>query len=255
MDAHRLEITFRHLLENIFLDPTVARIASALDKLASNSAIRELSPQVLEAHEHYLAVQESEDISEKESPLLEIYLRLHALGWSYSHDEETALAKARGNTNIPGGLAPLVLAGEFIQPGTILADLGAGNGLQGLLMQYLYPHQRTILIELSSSMIETGKRFQKILGIPDEKVLWMREDIKKSDFSEVDLVYLYRPARPHGEGNALYQYIADQLYRIPKPVVVISVADCFGRFLDAAFTVVFESEHISVFQKYLSNNF
>jgi hypothetical protein len=249
MDAQPLETTFSHLLENIFLVPAVARIADALDALASNSASREQSPQLRESHEHYLAMQGSKDSSEKESALLELYLRLHALGWSYSNDEEKALARALGNTNIPGGLAPLVLAGEFMRPGAVSADLGAGNGLQGLLMQYLYPHQKTILIELSSSMVETGKRFQKILGIPDEKVLWVQDDIKGADFSESDLVYLYRPARPHGEGNALYHYIAEQLGLMRKPVVVISVADCLGHFLGAGFTTVFENEHISVFQK------
>jgi len=248
MDAQRLDRIFSRLLENVFLEPAVTKIAEALDTLASHPSIAERSTQAREAHEQYLTVLASDDVSEKETALLELYLRLHALGWSYSDDEEQELTRAMGNRNIPGGLAPLVMAGEFIMPESVSVDLGAGNGLQGLLMQYLYPHRKTIQIELSSSLIKTGRGFQKILGIPDDRVAWLKTDIRDADISGADFVYLYRPVRPYGEGNDLYRSIAEKLSAITKPVVVISVADCLGRFLDGKFLTLFHNEHISVFR-------
>jgi hypothetical protein len=38
-----------------------------------------------------------------------------------------------------GGLSPVLKAGAFIEPDTVSADFGAGNGLQCLLMQKIHP--------------------------------------------------------------------------------------------------------------------
>lgn len=249
MDTRGLDTVFGHLQENLFLEPAVSKIAEALDTLATHPSIRKRSPQVRQAHKYYQTANTSDDVPEKESALLELYLRLHALGWIYSDKEEAALARALGNTNIPGGLAPLVLAGAFIQPDKVSVDLGAGNGLQGLLMQYLYPHRKTILVELSSSMVETGRMFQEALGISEDRVAWVNSGIMDADFSDADFIYLYRPVRPHGKGNDLYRLIAERLALMQRPLVVISVADCLGRFLDESFNTLYENEHISVFTK------
>ena len=58
------------------------------------------------------------------------------------------------------------MAAPFFTPETRFVDYGAGNGLQGLLFQHLYPHRLTTLVELGGPMIEQGRRLQALLGIP-----------------------------------------------------------------------------------------
>jgi hypothetical protein len=114
-------------------------------------------------------------------------------------------------------------------------------------MQYLWPHRKTLQVELSSGLIRMGREFQRSLGVPDDRVEWMQRDIVEVPIQGADLVYLYRPARPYAEGNTLYRAIAAMLSKARRPLAVISVADCLERFLNRDFSALYRNEHISVF--------
>lgn len=145
-------------------------------------------------------------------------------------------------------MLPLLMAAHLITPDSVCADLGAGNGLQGLLLQQLCPHRQTIQVELSGKMIEVGKLYQQALGLAPEKIAWQHGNIVDADLSAMDLIYLYRPARPLNEGNDLYRIIADKLTARTRPVTIISLADCLTRFLPERFARVYKSEFINIFE-------
>jgi hypothetical protein len=65
----------------------------------------------------------------------------------------------------------------------------------------------------------------------------------------VDFIYIYRPAKPYEGGNELYRAIARKLNALRKPIVVFSVADCLGRFLDKRFKVFYDNGHLTCFLK------
>jgi len=79
----------------------------------------------------------------------------------------------------------------FITPDSVVVDLGAGNGLQGLLLQCLSPHRKTLQVELSSEMIRIGRLFQEALGISADRVEWIHDDIVNASIEAADIVYLY----------------------------------------------------------------
>jgi hypothetical protein len=131
----------------------------------------------------------------------------------------------------------------------VLGDFGAGNGLQGLLIQWLHPHRRTVQIEISGRMVEIGRRLQEWLEIPEDRVEWVHGDVLDASPAGMDFVYLYRPVRPVGEGRAFYERFGRELGAATSPVVVFSVADCLGPFLPEGFEIFHADGHLTCFRR------
>lgn len=218
-------------------------IAEALLKIATSSQIREFPgiARSLRVFEEKL-IQDDKDLEEAISCL---YITLHNMGSIYSEEEKNILRSKGGYLCYPGGFSPLLHAGDFIRKDTVIADLGSGNGLQGLLLQQLYPHKKTIQIELSKEMIRIGKLYQKALGIEQGKIDWINDDIMNANFEEADLIYIYRPARPV-EGAPLYRGIAERLLNLDKDVTVFSVADCLAPFIKDRFVISYDDGHLKI---------
>lgn len=231
------------------LPDDLSLIASTLIRIASNPSVRDEFPWItnhINIFKEALYRDNTEDI---EDALLSLYINLHKAGSVYTEEERQRLRSKGGYLCYPGGLSPLRLARGFITKETVIADLGSGNGLQGLLLQELYPHRKTIQIEISKEMIRIGKLYQEALGISNEKVEWFNGDIIDAPFEEADLIYIYRPARP-ADGADLYRNIADRLSRQDKEVTIFSVADCLAPFLEERFTTHYDDGHLKIFVNY-----
>jgi predicted RNA methylase len=96
---------------------------------------------------------------------------------------------------------------------TVSCDLGAGNGLQGLLLQLCHPAPPLpVQVELSGAMVAIGRRLQQWLGIAAGAIEWIEGDVRDVDLGEADFIYLYRPMRPKtGAGRAFYSRLADTI--------------------------------------------
>ena len=224
-------------------------ISRAIFKLATNDFVRSELPNLDQYVKSFMAAMEKDDPSALEYALNRLYIQLHIAGSKYSPSERKLLSIRNGYSCYPGGLSPLIMAEPFIKSESIVVDLGAGNGLQGLLLQRVYPHQKTLQIELSSEMIRVGRIFQQALGISDDRVEWINDDIANISIEDVDFVYIYRPARPFGSGRELYQAIARKLAQVRKPLIVFSVADCLAKFLDKRFSIFYTDGHLTCFFK------
>lgn len=224
-------------------------IAYALLELAADKFLQRLFPELEQAACAFTTAVTEGDPERIELLLTRLYTFLHCAGQNYSEAEQKLLQQYGGYYCYAAGLSPLLYARDFVRPQTISADLGAGNGLQGLLLQRLYPHHKTIQIELSRTLIETGRLFQRILGIGQQRVEWIHANLAETPFDRADFIYLYRPARPQGSGIELYRSIAGRLSECPGPLVVFSVADCLGKFLDARFTVFYSDGHLTCYRK------
>ncbi|MEN8151563.1 MAG: class I SAM-dependent methyltransferase, partial [Planctomycetota bacterium] len=146
-----------------------------------------------------------------------------------------------------GGVSPILRAGPHIRPDTTLGDFGAGNGLQGLLIQRLHPHAKTIQIEISSRMVEAGRALQAWLDIPADRVEWIVGDVMDHSPAGMDFVYLYRPVRPTGVGRAFYEHFAAEAGRGTGGVTIFSIADCLRAFLPETFEVFYGDGHLTCF--------
>lgn len=167
----------------------------------------------------------------------------------YTPEERELMDLAGGYWSHAGGLSPVLKAAPWISPATVSADLGAGNGLQGLLFQYLYPHQLTIQYEISSDMVNLGQNLQDWLGIPEERVEWVVGDVCDQVFEDIDFYYLYRPVRPTTDrGEAFYENLAEMLDWGEKPVIIFSIADCLKPFLSRRFKVFYTDGHLTCFR-------
>ncbi len=184
-----------------------------------------------------------------EERLLTLYLRVHELTLPNRSEEHGIRRGVQGHSNYPGGILPLLLAGDHVGPETVSIDLGAGNGLQGILLQRMYPHRETIQVELLEGLIARGKAFQAAVGIPASRMTWRHANIAEVSLEGVDFVYLYRPAQPGGAGAEVYRAIARNLARAPSHVVVFSVADCLGRFLGKGFRTCWTRGEVTCFRK------
>lgn len=235
-------------MKNRFLDKKLATIAQALIDLANNDTVRSEMHDLDQDVANLNAVMDKGDPWAYEQAMVNLYTRLHSFGATYSLSEKEILHMRKGYSCYPGGFSPLIRAEPFIKPESIVADLGAGNGLQGLLLQHLYPHRKTMQIELSSEMIRVGQIFQKALEISNDRVEWIHNDITNISIEAVDFIYIYRPARPFDSGREIYQAIARKLAARHKPLVVFSVADCLAPFLDQHFSVFFTDGHLTCFR-------
>ncbi|WP_300674209.1 hypothetical protein [Desulfoluna sp.] len=216
----------KSLRSNIFHTAGTQVIEQALLTLAAHPEVQHLAPETCHWQSHLLTARADHDVEEQEYALLELYRTLHTAGAGYTDDEQLQLDDQKGLHGLSGGLLPLLMARELITPATRMADLGAGNGLQGLLLQCLAPHRHTLHVELSKSHIAAGRLYQNVLGIPDDRISWRHGDLFSADLSDTTLVYLYRPVRPSKTTAPLYRKLAATLASITHPVHLISVADC-----------------------------
>jgi hypothetical protein len=227
----------------------MATIAAALLTLAADRIVCSELPGISPHAGDFMKAMERSDPLTQERLLVSLYACLHAAGSLYSPSEQMLLSEKDGYSCHAGGLSPLIKAAPFITPDSVVADLGAGNGLQGLLLQCISPHRRTLQVELSSEMIRTGRLFQEALGIGSDHVEWVHDDIANVSLEAADIVYLYRPARPSPSGRELYRTIARNLASVSKPLMVFSVADSLGQFLDERFSLFFSDGHLTCFSK------
>lgn len=184
-----------------------------------------------------------------EERFLELYSHLHMHEAPYTTGERRRMDETGGYWSHAGGLSPVLKAGPWIHDTTRSVDLGAGNGLQGLLMQKLYPHRSSCQIEISSAMIDIGRRLQRWLEIPDDRIEWRTADVLETPLGGWDFVYLYRPVRPVGPGIDFYTRLAAGLHDEPGEVVVFSIADCLGQFLSPAFDRFYTDGHLTCYRK------
>ncbi|MFP4649929.1 MAG: hypothetical protein ACLFML_03215, partial [Desulfobacterales bacterium] len=244
----KVEATFRQLQEGVYNEPRAEVVEDALIRIALNPAVKQYLASGAEMAGHLMEFREAGDPSVRENALIALYNSLHSAGAVYRKHEEETLNSWNGLGCIPGGLLPLFVASHLIGPESVTADLGAGNGLQGLLIQALCPHRQTFLVEISESLVETGRLYQQALGFPPDRILWENGDIADTDLREVDLVYLYRPIRPQGGGNLLYKAVAAKLAENNRSVTVVSMADCLGRFLDERFKNIYSNEFLEIYR-------
>ena len=207
-------------------------------------------PRYAEYLEHFRTAAAGDDGDALEETFLTLYAHLHMHEARYTADERALMDEAGGYWAHAGGLAPVLRAGPFIREDTVSADFGAGNGLQGLLFQVLYPHRRTVQIEISSRMVEIGKRLQGWLGIPKGRVEWIADDVCNHTPVGMDFIYLYRPVRPGTEaGRGFYERFAATLAAQDRPVTIFSIADCLRDFLPSSFEVFHCDGHLTCFRR------
>ena len=236
------------VINNLFNVPEALVLEGALVRIASDAEVVRSFPDVSKPLDEYRQAESRNDPAQRECALLELYLCLHALGSEYSELEHEKLRQAEGISNLPGGMFPIVAASRLLGPDNACMDLGAGNGLQGLLLQSLLPHRKTSQVELSGKMIEAGKMFQRALGINADRVEWICGDIASQDLAGVDLLYMYRPLKPYGKGIELYEEVARRLSALDTEVTVLSVADCLGKFLNKDFNLIYSNEFFSCYR-------
>jgi hypothetical protein len=183
-----------------------------------------------------------------EDGLTMIYAYLHGADSGYLPDERKELDSLGGYWCHAGGLSPLWRAAPWIRRSTRSADYGAGNGLQGLLFQALYPHRRTTLIELSGPMVRKGRRLRELMGVPAGSVHWIHASVTEVPPEEFDFIYLYRPLRPEGEeGRNFYEWFARRLVGVGHEVTIFSIADCLKDFLAPPFTPFYDDGQLTCF--------
>lgn len=208
-----------------------------------------LYPHYAELKDRFLATAECSDADALEEAFLLLYAHIHGYEVPYTPDERERVTASGGYLSHVGGLSPILKAAPFIEPETVSGDFGAGNGLQGLLIQKLAPHAKTVQIEISSRMVEAGKLLQAWLGIPAERVDWVVAEVSEVSPSGMDFVYLYRPVRPTGPGEGFYRGFAAQLAGARKPVVIFSIADCLRSYLSPDFEVFYCDGHLTCFRR------
>lgn len=224
-------------------------VINSLLKLATNFIVQAEIPHLDCYVKNLSSALRENDPSSLESNLLNLYTQLHGAGSVYSPYERKLLTERKGYSCYPGGLSPLIKAVQFVKPESIVADLGAGNGLQGLLLQCLSPHRKTIQIEISSEMIRIGRIFQQALGISDDRIEWIHDDIINVSIKTANFIYIYLPAKPLEGGKEVYEAIANKLRMMNRPLVVFSVADCLAKFLNGQFSIFYTDGHLTCFVK------
>ena len=206
-------------------------------------------PDYADLRSRFLSAVVSGSADTIEERFLALYCHLHGYEAPYTHDERRRMDELGGYWCHAGGLSPLLKAADHIGPQTVSADFGAGNGLQGLLLQKLYPHARTVQIELSSRMVAAGRVLQDWLDIAPERVEWIVGDVLDHSPRGLDFVYLYRPVRPEGAGRRFYEQFAAELDQAPADIVIFSIADCLKSFLDDAFEAFYYDGHLTCFRR------
>lgn len=206
-------------------------------------------PRYAELKDRFMSAAGGDDEEALEQAFLELYCHLHGNEAPYTAQERRLVNETGGYWCHAGGLSPILKAGGFITPDTVSGDFGAGNGLQCLLMQRLYPHRKTVQVEISSRMVDSGKGLQRWLGIPDGRVEWIAGDVADISPRGLDFIYLYRPVKPDGPGRFFYERFASELERSEETVVIFSIADCLRDFLSKRFEVFYRDGHLTCFRR------
>jgi hypothetical protein len=183
-----------------------------------------------------------------EDAFAELYAHVHMNEASYTTDERRRMDAAGGYWNHAGGLSPIIKAKPWIHPETVSADFGAGNGLQGLLLQVLYPHRRAVQIEISARMAEIGDALRQWLNVPADRVEWVVDDVLNVPATGYDFIYLYRPVRPEGPGREFYARFAREVESETSPPIIFSIADCLRDFLTDRYEVFYGDGHLTCFR-------
>ena len=207
-----------------------------------------LFPCYAELKERFLASIENPDAEALEEAFLLLYAHVHGYDVPYTSDERSRVAETGGYLSHVGGLSPILKAAPFIGPDTVSGDFGAGNGLQGLLLQVLYPHTRTVQVEISARMAEIGEELREWLGVPRDRVDWIVDDVLNVPATGYDFIYLYRPVRPNGPGRHFYSRFAREVESEPRPPVIFSIADCLRDFLSDRYEVFYVDGHLTCFR-------
>jgi len=230
-EAARLEALIDRLLE-------LPNPPKSLAVFADFSALRDRLAASVERHDF-------ENIEER---FLELYAHLHMNRAGYTTAERQRMDAVGGYWNHAGGLSPILKAEAWIDKHTRSADFGAGNGLQGLLLQVLYPHTRTVLIEISSELVEIGENLREWLGVPARRIEWIVDDVINIAATGFDFIYLYRPVRPRGPGRDFYARFAQEVEAEETPPVIFSIADCLRDFLSDRYEVFYGDGHLTCFK-------
>ena len=208
-----------------------------------------LMPRFAELRDRLHRVAGGSDGEALEEALLELYCHVHGHEAPYTRAERHRVDQVGGYWCHAGGLSPILKAGPFITSATVVGDFGAGNGLQGLLLQKLYPHEQTVQIEISSRMVAAGRHLQRWLDIPAARVRWIVGDVLDASADSMDFIYLYRPVRPEGEGARFYEGLASELSRSDREVTIFSIADCLKDYLPPGFEVFYGDGHLTCFRR------
>ena len=255
MDGNHAERLARLLPEEAVGSPAERRRWALLVDLLASAAPppdpdREF-PDFSERQERLRAAIAAGYGEEVEQAFLELYAHLHGHEARYARGERRVVDESGGYWAHAGGLGPILKAPDWLGPASTSIDYGAGNGLQGLLMQLLAPHRLTVQVEISSRAAETGRRLQTWLGIEPQRVAWWVEDVRNAvrHHEGYDLVYLYRPVRPDGPARRFYEDLAAKLDGARHPVTVLSIADALGPFLPDGFEVVHSDGHLTCFHR------
>ncbi len=226
----------------------LAALMELFIRLAENKDFLDSYPRVSSLFSGVDRFKDRNDLDGLEERLTRIYCRIHEKDVRYSGSELKELKKMDGYWCYAGGLTPLLMAGSYITSKTRLADYGAGNGLQGLLLQYLYRPCKVVQIELGSYMMEKGRKLQAMMEIPGDRVEWIRKNIMDVSPADFDFIYIYRPVRPDGQGRLFYERFARQLEAVNHPLTLFSVADCLKDFLvSGTFRVFYDDGHLRCF--------
>ena len=196
--------------------------------------------------QQFLTAVSEGDAEGAEESFLMWYCHVHGYEAPYSPAERATLDRLGGYWCHAGGISPLLKAKGYLSPLSVSVDLGAGNGLQGLLLQKLYPHRKAIQIELSSAMVAAGEKLQQWLAVPMDTVEWRVGDVRDFLPIDADFFYLYRPMRPEGPGRVFYRRLADNLDNLSQFVTIFSIADCLAPFLSDRFRILFSDGHLTI---------
>jgi SAM-dependent methyltransferase len=237
------------LLEDKSHEKHLSVIRDLLLRLAADPAVQAEVPEADLYGKNLKGALKQGDLSLIERAFLNLYELLHGAGSTYSSYEKTLLARRKGYACHPGGLSPLIKAMEFVKSDSVVVDLGAGNGLQGLLLERLCQHRKTVQVEISSEMIRVGRLFQKTLGISSDSVEWVCDDIVNASIETADFIYIYLPVKPIEGGKEVYETIARKLGRMKRDIIIFSVADCLSKFLDGQFSIFYTDGHLTCFIK------
>jgi hypothetical protein len=243
--------TIRSLLREAVPDPreraVAVRIAEEFLHRTPPDDISELG-EIAAHHQRLRQAGDGTDPGTFEEALLTYYAALHMHEAPYTTAERAVMDRTGGYWAHAGGLSPILRAGPWIRPDSISCDLGAGNGLQGLLLQLCHPHRRCVQVELSSAMVAIGRRLQQWLGIAADAVEWIQGDVREVDLGAADFLYLYRPMRPEtGAGRAFYSRLADTIATSTRRPVVFSIADPLRRFINPERVEVISSDgHLTI---------
>ncbi len=186
------------------------------------------------------------DTDEIEERFLALYAHLHMNQAPYSVDERRRMDAAGGYWNHAGGLSPILKAEPWIRPDTVSADFGAGNGLQ--LLQVLYPHAKTVQIEISARMAEIGEGLREWLGVSSDRIAWIVGDVLEIPATGHNFIYLYRPVRPEGPGRDFYTRFAREVESEDRPPIIFSIADCLRNFLSDRYEVFYGDGQLTCFK-------